>query len=119
MINRLFNVLKAHMNYGKKIPNVDPSEYENYFSDNSSSKESSASTSNSSGFPQQVIDDLAVFGLTPPASFDDVKKARNQEMRKYHPDKFNSEEDKGEAANEIAQIYNEAFSRLKDYYEKK
>jgi len=70
------------------------------------------------GVPQQVIDDLAVFGLTPPSSLADVRAARNQEIKKYHSDKFVNEPDRFETSKEIMQIYNAAFDRLRAYYEK-
>jgi DnaJ-domain-containing protein 1 len=68
------------------------------------------------GMPQQVIDDLAVFGLTPPASMAEVRQARNREMKKYHSDKFIHDNEKFETSKEIMQIYNAAYTRLKDYY---
>lgn len=117
MIKRLFNIAKAYAGYGKKIPKSTKAEdYKDFYSNTES--QYSSSSDNNSPYSQQLIDDLAVFGLTPPSSFDEVKKARNKEMRQYHPDKFNNHEDKGSAANEIAQIYNEAFSRLKEHFEK-
>lgn len=117
MLDRLFNILKAYSSYDKKAPKRDSGKeaFEEFYSDMGTDSSTFTSSSNSQ-YSQQLIDDLAVFGLTPPSSFDEVKKARNQEMRKYHPDKFNSHNDKNEAANEIAQIYNDAFSRLKEYY---
>jgi curved DNA-binding protein CbpA len=65
-----------------------------------------------------VIDDLAVFGLTPPSSLADVRAARNKEIKKYHSDKFVNEPDRFETSKEIMQIYNAAFDRLRAYYEK-
>lgn len=118
MIDRLFNILKAYSGYGKKIPKSDSKNYQDFYSDNES-QYTHSSNENNSPYSQELVDDLAVFGLTPPSSFDEVKKARNKEMRKYHPDKFNNQEDKGGAANEIAQIYNEAFGRLKVHFEGK
>ena len=70
------------------------------------------------GIPQQVIDDLAVFGLTPPSSLAAVRAARNKEIKKYHSDKFVNEPDRFETSKEIMQIYNAAFDRLRAYYEK-
>lgn len=118
MIKRLFNVLKAYANYGSGLPKSSEGVNQEDFNSNQDFKWDQTSSSNRSGLNQQLIDDLAVFGLTPPSSFDEVKKARNREMRKYHPDKFSTQADKGETANEIAQIYNEAFGRLKDHFEK-
>lgn len=70
------------------------------------------------GVPQQVIDDLAVFGLTPPSSLADVRAARNTEIKKYHSDKFVNDPDRFKTSKEIMQIYNAAFDRLRVYYEK-
>lgn len=70
------------------------------------------------GVAQHVIDDLAVFGLTPPSSLDRVRTARNKEVKKYHSDKFINDPDRFETSKEIMQIYNAAFDRLRVYYEK-
>jgi hypothetical protein len=72
-----------------------------------------------SAYPKQVIDDLSLFELTPPASLQAVKKARNREIKKYHPDHFNNDKSKQETAKQIMQIYNNAFERLEKYYSKK
>ena len=69
--------------------------------------------------PQQVIDDLGVFGLTPPSSLGEVRAARNAEMKKYHSDKFVNDPGRFETSKEIMQIYNAAFERLRAYYEKR
>jgi DnaJ-domain-containing protein 1 len=65
-----------------------------------------------SAYPQQVVEDLHLFGLKPPISFEQVKKARNQEIKKFHPDKFLSDPEKMETAKQIVQIYNAAYDRL-------
>ncbi|MCG8337734.1 MAG: J domain-containing protein [Proteobacteria bacterium] len=62
--------------------------------------------------PDQVTEDLQLFGLTPPSSLDEVKKARNREIKKFHPDKFLQEPEKMETAKKILQIYNAAYDRL-------
>lgn len=67
---------------------------------------------------QQVVDDLSLFDLKPPSSLDEVKKARNRELKKFHPDKFATDPEKLETAKEIVQIYNEVFERLKKHYQK-
>ncbi|MFP4350617.1 MAG: J domain-containing protein [Thermodesulfobacteriota bacterium] len=67
--------------------------------------------------PQQVRDDLAVFQLTPPSSFQEVRSARNREIKKYHSDKFINDPEKLKASKEIMQIYNAAYDRLKTYYD--
>ncbi len=66
--------------------------------------------------PQQVVEDLAVFNLSPPSSFKAVKKARKREVKKYHSDKFMHDPEKLETSKQIMQIYNAAYDRLKTYY---
>ncbi len=68
------------------------------------------------GVPSQVAEDLAVFGLRPPSSLEEVKKARNREIKKYHSDRFIDDPEKYKTSKEIMQIYNAAFDRLKDHY---
>jgi len=67
-------------------------------------------------YPRQVIDDLSLFELKPPASLQIVKKARNKEIKKYHPDHFNNNKSKQDTAKQIMQIYNSAYERLEKYY---
>ena len=78
---------------------------------------SEPATETDSGIPQQVLEDLAVFNLTPPSSMTEVRKARNREIKKYHSDKFMSDQKKFETSKEIMQIVNAAYDRLKIYYE--
>lgn len=70
-----------------------------------------------SGVPQQVVDDLAVFGLTPPSSLEEVRKARNREIKKYHSDRFVNDSERYETSKQIMQIYNAAYDRLKEHFE--
>ena len=67
-------------------------------------------------YPKELVDDLSVFGLKPPSKMEEVKKARNREIRKFHPDKFNNEPEKLETAKQIMQILNAAYDRLETYY---
>jgi hypothetical protein len=69
--------------------------------------------------PSQVVEDLAVFGLTPPSSWEEIRSARNREIKKYHSDKFIHDAEKFETSKEIMQIYNAAFDRLSKYYNNK
>lgn len=68
--------------------------------------------SQSSPYPKQMVDDLQLFGLTPPVTLSELKKVRNQEIKKFHPDKFLNEPEKMETAKRILQIYNAAYERL-------
>jgi hypothetical protein len=69
-------------------------------------------------YPQQFIEDLAVFNLSPPSSLSEVKRVRNQEMKKYHADRFFNDPERYQTSQEIMQIYNTAYERLKAYYAK-
>ena len=69
----------------------------------------------SSHYPEEFLKDLATFNLTPPTTMDAVKKARNKEIKKYHPDRFANEPAKQETAKEILQLINGAFARLQKH----
>ncbi|MFC1824379.1 J domain-containing protein [Thermodesulfobacteriota bacterium] len=71
------------------------------------------------GVPAQVVEDLALFDLKPPSSLEEVRKARNREIKKYHSDKFLHDKEKLETSKEIMQIYNAAYERLEEYFIKK
>lgn len=71
------------------------------------------------GIPSQVAEDLAVFNLVPPSSLEEVRKARNREVKKYHSDRFLNDPERFETSKKIMQIYNAAYDRLKGYYQKK
>lgn len=66
--------------------------------------------------PPQVSIDLALFDLTPPSSLEEVRQARNREIKKYHSDRFMHDPEKAETAKEVMQILNAAFTRLQRYY---
>lgn len=72
----------------------------------------------SPGMPQQVVEDLGVFDLTPPSSWEEVRAARNREVKRYHSDKFVNDPDRFETSKQIMQMYNAAFERLRAYYQK-
>jgi len=72
-----------------------------------------ATSHKASQYTSQFVEDLKVFGLTPPSSFEAVKQARNQELKKFHPDKYQNDPQKMEIAKRIVQIYNSAYERLK------
>lgn len=71
------------------------------------------------GYPKAVVDDLWIFNLKPPSSLEKVRKARNREIKKYHPDRFMNDPKKMQTSKEIMQIYNAAFDRLETYYNSK
>lgn len=71
----------------------------------------------SAGYPEQVVQDLANFSLKPPSSLAEVKKARNREIKKYHPDRFMDHPERAATAKEILQIYNASYERLKTFFQ--
>ena len=68
------------------------------------------------GVPRQVVEDLAVFNLTFPSTWEQVRKARNREIKKYHSDRFVNDPERYRTSKEIMQIYNAAYDRLKAHY---
>jgi len=69
------------------------------------------------GYPDQILEDLSNFKLTPPSSLAEIKRARNQEIKKYHPDRFMDDPARIETAKEILQIYNASYARLKKFFQ--
>jgi hypothetical protein len=116
MFNRLLSLTRAYINH-YFTPEVASGEssFTNDFTDDPS-ETTRSTTTDTAGLPQQVLDDLAVFSITPPGSLHEVIQARNSVMKQYHPDKFMSDSGKTSTANEIAQIYNAAFERLRQHY---
>lgn len=84
-----------------------------------SAKEGSKNASSDGGGPPKVAEDLAVFGLVPPASLEAVRKARNREVKKYHSDRFLGDPERFETSKQIMQILNAAYDRLEVHYQKK
>ncbi|WP_373500694.1 DnaJ family molecular chaperone [Desulfococcus sp.] len=82
-------------------------------------KEGAGSASSDGGVPPKVEEDLAVFGLVPPASLEAVRKARNREVKKYHSDRFIDDPERFKTSKEIMQILNAAYDRLEAHYQKK
>ncbi len=82
------------------------------YQENQSQGEQTGSARSKAGFSNQIAEDLHLFGLAPPVSLAAVKKARNREIKKFHPDKFINEPEKVETAKRILQIYNAAYDRL-------
>ncbi len=69
-----------------------------------------------SGYPEQVVEDLRIFGLVPPSDLNAVKKARNREIMKYHSDRFINDPEKLETSRQIMQIINLAYERLEEWF---
>ncbi|MCP4753623.1 MAG: J domain-containing protein [Proteobacteria bacterium] len=79
-----------------------------------SERNGSRTGTRSADYPRQLMEDLQLFNLTPPSSLEEVKSARNREIKKFHPDKYLNDPEKMETANQIVQIYNAAYERLKN-----
>lgn len=120
MIRRLFRIVQSNIDYAihksQQSPSGKANTYEHTHDQNSDTSSTAGHAQARSKSQQQLIDDLALFGLTPPATLKAVTAARNREMLKFHPDKFATNQDKSAVANEIALLYNAAFDRLKVYY---
>ncbi|MBD3422046.1 MAG: DnaJ domain-containing protein [Chitinivibrionales bacterium] len=125
IFERLFNVARAYANRsGNRFSTQDDARNtaDSCFSDDEFHDSSDhtgpgrSGARTTSGVSGQVVEDLAVFGLTPPSTLDEVRAALRREMKKYHPDKFMQDGDKTDTANKVAQIYNAAYDRLKRYY---
>ncbi len=137
--NRVYNLLRSlvddqvesvdkWLNEGKTAIDEQLNSWENRFDEKQKKRPNSDSNkwagdnnkdrnaSKKSIYPEQLVDDLKIFGLTPPSNLTDVKKARNREIKRYHPDKFSAQKEKLETAKEILQIYNEVYDRLEKYY---
>jgi len=76
-------------------------------------KQHTQSRPRESVYSHQLVEDLQLFGLRPPSSLEEVRQVRNQEMKKFHPDRYLSQPEKMETAKKIVQIYNTAYDRLK------
>jgi len=81
--------------------------------DTTQQKEHTESQPFESESSKQFIEDLQLFGLIPPSSLEEVRQVRNQEMKKFHPDRYLNQPEKMETAKKIVQIYNAAYDRLK------
>lgn len=90
---------------------------EDYFSRTSGPSNTVDDTPRFDDYPKQIVEDLANFNLKPPSTLAEVKKARNQEILKFHPDRFMSDPARRETANEILQIYNASYERLKKFFQ--
>ena len=129
ILRRLYNITRSRIPKTTRNKDHEYSSFEeldpfNKMSDQdagnrSSSDFNSAGTSGQyQNVPQQVVEDLKVFDLTPPSSLAEVKKRRNEEIKKYHSDRFISDPERFKTSTEIMQIYNAAYERLKEYFKK-
>ena len=129
ILRRLYNITRSRIPKTTRNKDHEYSSFEeldpfNKMSDQDAGNRSS-SDFNSAGdskqyqnVPQQVVEDLKVFDLTPPSSLAEVKKRRNEEIKKYHSDRFISDPERFKTSTEIMQIYNAAYERLKEYFKK-
>jgi len=123
IFKRIFRVLRS---YGvgtsgrldRKEDNMDP--YADSYDEHFDSTAFSSDNPNPGGYPDypdQILEDLSNFKLTPPSSLAEIKRARNQEIKKYHPDRFMDDPERIETAKEILQIYNASYERLKKFFQ--
>jgi len=122
--SRLYKITKSYTPSLKKADKVNQfyqnNEKPNCSADNQKPQPSESNhfgNTDTNAFPQQVVQDLAEFGLMPPSSLAEVKKKWKAEMKKYHSDKFIRDPEKLKVSKEIMQIYNASYERLKQYYQ--
>jgi DnaJ-domain-containing protein 1 len=129
IFRRLYNITRSRIPKATRNKDHEYSSFEGFDPENKESEQDAgnrpSSDFNSAGasreyqnVPQQVVEDLKVFDLTPPSSLEEVKKRRNEEIKKYHSDKFINEPERFKTSTEIMQIYNAAYERLKEHYKK-
>jgi hypothetical protein len=122
ILRRLYNITRSRI---PKITRNKDYEYSSFEEVDPLGDESEQDTGSRTGasfkypnVPQQVVEDLKVFDLTPPSSLEEVKKRRNEEIKKYHSDRFVNDPERYKTSTEIMQIYNVAYERLREYYKK-
>ncbi len=129
IFRRLYNITRSRIPKTTRNKDHEYSSFEdldpfNKKSDQDSGNRSSSDFNSAGGskqyqnVQQQVVEDLKVFDLTPPSSLAEVKKRRNEEIKKYHSDRFISDPERFKTSTEIMQIYNAAYERLKEHYKK-
>ena len=101
----------------EKIHGLDDDSFKSDNSRDQSYSDTRNDSSTGSRQPDQFVEDLSLFGLKPPSSLGEVKRARNQEIKKYHPDKYLNDPEKLDVAKQIMQIYNGAYERLKERFD--
>lgn len=126
ILKRLGNIVRSHVSKDQHLKTGTrtraSSVYEDHDNGTTQREHSGPVSSGNRPYPEipkQVIEDLATFNIGPPGSLEAVRNARNREIKKYHSDKFMSDPEKLETSKEIMQIYNAAYDRLADYYQKK
>ncbi len=124
LFSRLYKITKSYVPHLKKTDKVNHYHQNNvepeFSTENQGTQHSEPNhfqNTDTGTFPQQVVQDLAEFGLMPPSSLAEVKKKWKAEMKKYHSDKFIRDPEKLQVSKEIMQIYNAAYDRLKQYYQ--
>jgi predicted alternative tryptophan synthase beta-subunit len=122
IFRRLYNITRSRIPKITRDKDHEYSSFEEFDPLDKNSEQDAGSRAGTSGqyqnVPQQVVEDLKVFDLTPPSSLEEVKKRRNEEIKKYHSDRFINDPERFKTSTEIMQIYNAAYERLKEYYNK-
>jgi hypothetical protein len=104
--------------YGSKRRNLDREANWASAGTGPGAEERTAESHQRSEFEPQFVEDLKLFELQPPSNLEAVKKARNQELKKFHPDKYQNDPEKMAIANQIVRLYNAAYERLRRHYER-
>ena len=68
---------------------------------------------------KQIRQYYANLELQPGASLEDVRRAYRELMKKYHPDRHNTDAERHRAATELARSLTEAYRELSEYLEKR
>jgi curved DNA-binding protein CbpA len=82
-------------------------------------KEQARNQSTAAKSRSPLVREYSVLGLTPAASMDEVQKAYKKLIIANHPDRFASDPVALKKATEMTQKINEAYQKIKSFYEKK
>jgi hypothetical protein len=135
LLSRLGRVLKAEM--GRRLPNVDPevpwyetpkgARYGGAQTGGAQTGGAQTGAANESDTNESHVNEhhvdariagyYAALELPIGADITAVKQAHRRLMKRYHPDRFHSEPDKAETANELTRRLNEAYDGLRQYLE--
>ena len=135
LLSRLGRVLKAEV--GRRLPNVDPevpwyetpkgARYGGAQTGGAQTGGAQTGAANESDTNESHVNEhhvdariagyYAALELPIGADITAVKQAHRRLMKRYHPDRFHSEPDKAETANELTRRLNEAYDGLRQYLE--
>ncbi|PKL74234.1 MAG: hypothetical protein CVV27_21560 [Candidatus Melainabacteria bacterium HGW-Melainabacteria-1] len=93
-------------------------EYQQQYGHNSGQQYRSQQSHGNSHSETQGYDPYSVLEISAGASFEDIEKAYRKLARKYHPDRFQTAEDR-ETATRVMSIINASYTFLKQKHGKK